>query len=94
LVLQESATVISHKIGQSQALDFLKQLKKTTTQELFLTRQLTVKAWRLFYQQTRQDTSFVDCANLAIARELAFDRIFSFDRFYRQFIPRGSNLIS
>jgi predicted nucleic acid-binding protein len=82
LVLQESVTVISRKIGQKQALDFLKKFKKTNTREIFVDRKLTAKVWRIFKKQTKKSTSFIDCANLVIAQELKIDKIFSFDKFY------------
>lgn len=82
LVLQESVTVISRKIGQKQALDFLKKFEKTNTREIFVDRTFTAKVWRIFKKQTKKATSFIDCANLAIAQELKIDKIFSFDKFY------------
>lgn len=88
LVLQESATVISRKIGQNQALDFLKKFEKTNAREIFLDRRLTAKTWQIFKEQTKKGTSFIDCANLAIAKELKMDKIFSFDKFYRGFLAK------
>ena len=84
LVLQESATVISRKIGQKQALDFLKKFEKTNTREILVDRKLTAKIWRIFKKQTKKGTSFIDCANWVIAQELKIDKIFSFDKFYQQ----------
>lgn len=82
LVIQESATVISRKIGQKQTLDFLKKFEKTNTREIFVDRKLTAKTWRIFKKQTKKATSFIDCANLAIAQEFKIDKVFSFDKFY------------
>lgn len=84
LVLQESATVISRKIGQKQALDFLKKFEKTNTREIFVDQKLTAKTWKIFKKQTKKGTSFIDCANWAIAQELKIDKIFSFDKFYQR----------
>jgi len=85
LVLQESATVISRKVGQDQAIDFLRKLRITNAQEVFVNQKLTAKAWKIFKRQTKKSTSFVDCANLAIAHELKIDKIFSFDKFYQKY---------
>lgn len=82
LVLQESVTVISRKLGQKQALDFLEKFKKTNVREIFTNQKLTAKAWPIFRKQTKKGTSFVDCANVVAFKELKMDKIFSFDKFY------------
>ena len=84
LVLQEVETVISYRLGQKSAKDFLKRFNKINIEMVFVNKVLTAKAWLIFKKQTKRGTSFIDCANLAIAQELKIDKIFSFDKFYQR----------
>lgn len=84
LVLQETATVISYRLGQKQALDFLKRFSQVNIKQVFVNKNLIAKSWLVFKKQTKKGTSFIDCANIVVTRELKVDKIFSFDRFYQQ----------
>lgn len=84
LVLQETATVISHKFGQDQSLEFLDRLEKIDIEQIFVNERLTVKAWHIFKSQKKKGTSFIDCANIAICQEKLVDQIMSFDKFYQK----------
>lgn len=83
LVVQETGTVISHRFGQKQAKDFLNRFNKINIKQIFVDEKLTARAWRIFKSQGKKGTSFVDCANLATSRELKIQKIFSFDKFYK-----------
>lgn len=82
LVLQEVATVLSHKIGQKVAVKFLDEVKKLGLQMVWIDEEIERNAWEIFRRQTKKGTSFVDCANMAIVGHYKLDGIFSFDRFY------------
>lgn len=85
VVVQETATVISFRLGQTQAKDFLIRLNKIDIKQLFLGEKLAARAWRVFNDQNKKGTSFVDCANVAFCREMGISRVFSFDKIYRRF---------
>lgn len=86
LVLQETATVISHRIGQSESLEFLEKVETLKAHRIIVDQELEQKGWEIFKKQTKKGTSFVDCANLAAIELFKLDGILSFDRFYKDFI--------
>ena len=82
LVIQEVGTIISYRLGQKSAKDFLNRIGRINVESIFVNKALTVRAWQIFKKQAKRGTSFIDCANLTIAQELKMDKIFSFDKFY------------
>jgi len=82
LVFQESTTLVSHRLSQVKAKDFISRLRKSNLKEVFVTPLLTHKVWQVFDEQNKKGTSFVDCANLVALKEFKADSIFSFDKFY------------
>lgn len=82
LVVQETATVLSKKDKQVTATLFLTELAKMPVQVLFVGEDDENLSWDIFKKQTKKGTSFIDCANLAIAKKYKFNGILSFDEFY------------
>lgn len=87
LVIQETATVISYRFGQKQANDFLTRFAKIDIKQIFVGEKPTAKAWRIFKKQRKKGTSFIDCANIAICKEMKIGMIFSFDKIYKSLGP-------
>ncbi|KKP79893.1 MAG: hypothetical protein UR81_C0038G0009 [Candidatus Levybacteria bacterium GW2011_GWB1_35_5] len=85
-VFSETVTVLSIRISHEAAIDFIKRLK--STQNPFsikrVDEELEEKAIEVFKSQTSKNTSFVDCTNIALSRELKVDAIFSFDEVYKK----------
>ena len=82
LVIQEVTTVVSYRLGQKQAKDFLNRFNKIGVKQIFVDQKLTAQAWEVFKQQKKRGTSFIDCANVAVCKELKINKIFSFDQIY------------
>ncbi len=82
LVLQETATVLSHKFSQTLAKTFYRNVKQILPKIIYLNQNLEKKTWKIFLSQTKKNISFIDCANLATKKTYKLDRIFSFDKFY------------
>lgn len=82
LVLYETATVLSHKTTQQQAVTVMKTLLNTNYTMIFVDQILSEKTFDVFFSQTKKGTSFVDCANMVAVQEFKLDKIFSFDEFY------------
>lgn len=82
LVIQETATVLSHKAGQKLAKEFIKRLPQQAVTKLPFDEKIEEASWDVFLRQTKKGTSFVDCANLAAVDYYKMDKIASFDRFY------------
>lgn len=82
LIVQESATVISMKVGQEEAKDFYQKRDRVIDREIALDDALEDQAWKIFLRQLKKGTSFIDCANLAFIEKYKLDGILSFDKFY------------
>lgn len=80
LIVAESATVLSNRVGQRVALKFLEFVSNIKTH--FVDQNLFSKSLELFTRQNRRGTSFVDCSNVVVMREFDIPQIFSFDRTY------------
>lgn len=83
LVFYETATLLSHRISHDEAKWFVKDISKLDLNHIFVDEELSRDSWNIFLSQSKNDTSFVDCANIAVLKQLKFDQIFSFDRIYR-----------
>ncbi len=82
LVIQETATVLSYKIGQDSAKSFVVDIDALALTHIDLDRELEEKAWEIFLAQTKKGTSFIDCANLATLHYYNLSGILTFDQFY------------
>lgn len=83
LVLQELATVFSHKIGQLGSIELIKKLELLKLILINIDETMEKRGWQVFLSQTKKGTSFVDCANLATCDFYKLDGILSFDEFYK-----------
>lgn len=82
LVVQESTTVISIKMGMDHARAYYKGLSSIVDTFITLDDITENLSWKLFKKQTKKGTSFIDCANLATLEYYKLDKILSFDEFY------------
>jgi predicted nucleic acid-binding protein len=88
LVLQELATVISRKKSQEKAVFVIDTIEKFKLQVIRLSEEDESQIWRMFKSFSKQNISFIDCANLYYAQKMN-SKIASFDKFY----PKESLLI-
>lgn len=82
LVLFELASVLSHKFSHTDAVQVTAELRSRKQTMLTTTQSDIDEAWDIFNAQKKNKCSFVDCANVAVARNLGL-LIVSFDAFYR-----------
>ena len=82
LVIYESVTVISNRMGMDDARQFRVGLENFINEVIQFDEKLEEKTWEIFLSKTKKGTSFVDCANLAVTEKYKLDGILSFDRFY------------
>ena len=80
LVVSETATMLSYRQGQTQALQFISLA--VSVQTVMINDQLYQHTLDLFAKQERNKTSFVDMANVVTVRELDISWILSFDETY------------
>lgn len=81
-VIAETATMISRRSGQPLACNFVEYIYSATLPVVYITEALHRKTMELFLDQSNKNTSFFDCANVAIIRHLGIPKIFSFDQIY------------
>jgi predicted nucleic acid-binding protein len=82
LVRQESATVISHRVGMGAVREFMKLLEMDIHKTVYLDEKLEENSWKIFLRLTKKKSSFVDSSNLAVIDEYKLDGILAFDGFY------------
>ncbi len=71
----EAATVISHKISQPAAVQFLVSTRQANFVHYSLNDGLAQKTDRLFQQQKKKGTSWQDCLNAVLVRTHKLDGI-------------------
>ena len=57
-------------------------LKNYQYEIIFVDEEMEKLSWRIFSNQAKKGTSFVDCSNLAVIEKFSLDGIVSFDKFY------------
>ena len=82
LLFQETATVLSMRVGMGVAKKFLKDYRDLIDEIIFVDEEMEKLSWRIFSNQAKKGTSFVDCSNLAVIEKFSLDGIVSFDKFY------------
>lgn len=84
LVVFEAATVLSRKMNQQVACLFLENITSGEMEILRIDEIIEKRAGEIFKNQHRKNTSFIDCANMAVMEKLNLPMIFSFDRIYKR----------
>ena len=84
VVIGETMTVLSHRIGQALASQFYAQIQRANLPIIFIEPKLHDAALILFLAQTKKGMSYVDCANAVVDQHLGVKDIFSFDGFYKR----------
>ena len=84
LVILETATVLSHREGQTVARQFLQLVEESQLPVIHIDEALQTATLELFKSRTTKGTSMVDCANAVVAQQMGIPQVFSFDRFYQQ----------
>jgi predicted nucleic acid-binding protein len=79
-IILETATVLSHRQGQSVARMFLKFVQQIPI--IHIGEALHKQSLDLFRRQIRRGTSVVDCSNVVLMKHYGIPKIFSFDKVY------------
>lgn len=82
----EAATVLSYKVSQQAAKNFLKQIRELDIPAFDLKEEQIKLADTWFKKQSKKGTSYFDCFNLALLERYKKDikAIFSFDSVYQK----------
>ncbi|MCL4252049.1 MAG: PIN domain-containing protein [Anaerolineae bacterium] len=83
LVILETATVLSHRSGQTLAGKFIDiTLKESAFPCIRISEALEAETIDLFRRQTKKKTSMVDCSNVVAIKRYDIQLVFAFDAFY------------
>ena len=88
LVILETATVLSPRVGQTIARTFLDHIDRSQLPIIYLDEERYRDTINLFKIQETKGTSMTDCGNVAIMRYFGIETIFSFDKVY----PKSFNI--
>lgn len=84
-VIAETATVLSHRIGQELARIFLDDVvTEGKFPTVFVTESLQQQAIEIFKKQNNKGISMTDCVNVAVMQQIQTVTIFSYDSFYEK----------
>lgn len=89
LILFESATVISLRVGKIQALTFFDNFPKDI-QIIKLEDTIEKNSWTIFHKIKDKNVSMVDCTSFYIIEKYKIDRAFTFDKDFEKY---GMNVI-
>lgn len=82
--ISEVVTVLSYKVSQQAAKEFLQSVRKKSFIELSLDTVVTKEADNIFLSRQERGVSWIDCINVAFVRLYRLDGILSFDKFYNK----------
>lgn len=82
MVIDEVATVLSHRQGQELARKFLAVVEALQFPTIHIDKTLRQEALAIFKSQQQRGTSVTDCANVAVMKRFAISEIFAFDEVY------------
>jgi predicted nucleic acid-binding protein len=82
LVVAETASTLSRRFNYALACQFIDFIRHGQVPVIFLNEDLQRRSHDLFLAEKREQTSAVDCANIAVAAYYAMDHLFSFDGIY------------
>lgn len=80
--IPEVSTVLSYRLSQHAAAEFLKSARKRELNEIFINKEISLLADSIFISQKNKGTSWIDCCNVALMKRESFDALASFDKFY------------
>ena len=80
VVLAESVNLVFRSGGSSVAKSFLKAIRGSLVEEIFLTPEIFSKGYNtLFKQESKKGLNLFDCFHLATMKHLGIDTILTFD---------------
>lgn len=82
--IPETATVLSYKVSQKAAKEFLISARKRHFIELPLDEGVIKETDAIFLMQKKKGTSWIDCLNVSCVKIYQLDGILSFDKFYKK----------
>ncbi|MDO8728846.1 MAG: type II toxin-antitoxin system VapC family toxin [bacterium] len=82
--IPEAVTVLSYKVSQSVAKEFLTSLRQKNFIELPMEKIVSEEADKIFLSRKEKGISWIDCFNTASVKIYKLDGILSFDKFYKK----------
>ncbi len=83
-IVGETLTVLSKKLGKAICVDWYKDFKNSSIEEIFIDENLHKEARSAFKQVKSKNTSFIDCSSVVAMKRNNIKYIFSFDEDFRK----------
>lgn len=85
IALAETVNLTFKHKGAAKADNFLRIFEKSGISEVFLTRKMYARGYRiLFRQQSRRGLNLFDCFHLAVMKTLGLEKMLTFDQDFAQ----------
>ena len=82
-IFAEVVTMLSQKEGKEKSIIVGEHLK-TKYEWIDLNTEIENLAWKIFKKQTSKNISFIDCTTIALYKDGAFDKLFTFDSDFKK----------
>jgi len=87
IALAEAVNFIYRLRGPKTAKKFLNLIKKTCIKEVFVTEEVSDKAFQLlFTQKSKKGLNLFDCLHLATMKSFSIDTILTFDKEFNKWV--------
>ncbi len=82
-VFAEIVTIVSQNAGKEVAIDAGNYIKDNFS-VIKIPTEIENLSWEIFKKQTSKNVSFVDCTTIALYKDGAFDKVFTFDTDFKK----------
>lgn len=85
LIVTETASMLSRRVRYELACRFIRYIRDSAMPIIYTDKAIHETAHDLFLKQNKENTSMVDCSNVAVAHYYNIPAILGFDGFYEKF---------
>jgi len=83
-IIGETLTVLSKKIGKSEAIKFYQKIKESGIKEIFIDELLHKKTREFFTTVKSKNISFIDCSSVIAMKANKIEVAFTFDKDFKK----------
>lgn len=83
-IIGETLTVLSKKLGKTICVDWYKDFKNSSIEEIFIDEKLHKETRSFFKRVKSKSTSFIDCSSIIAMKRNKIKYIFSFDEDFKK----------
>jgi len=84
IVIYETASILSQKIGILYANEFLNDMENSTLVIILVDEEVESLAFEIFRERTSKNVSMFDCLHFAVMRMNGITTVFGFDKHFKK----------